>query len=358
MGSFQNRIMLISGVSKKKAQVGKVISLYSGCGGLDIGFYLAGFTPVWANDIDKHATNTYSELFPEHKVTTGSLLNQELPDDRDIDLVIGGPPCQGFSIAGKMDPNDPRSKHVWNFMNVVDKVSPKGFVMENVKSLAVNSRWKELIINLEKEAERMGYKTKLIVLNASHFGVPQARERMFLIGLKEGEFVEPEPLTKAKPVPLRSIFSELPAYGEVGNNGICTAKITTAKNPVLRRSPFAGMLFNGQGRPLNLDMPALTLPASMGGNRTPIVDQHQVSNPKGSSWITSYHAHLRNGGQPHNDVPNTLRRITVEEAAAIQTFPKGMKFYGTQTTKFRQIGNAVPPLLAYHVALAIRKALY
>jgi DNA (cytosine-5)-methyltransferase 1 len=357
MGSFQNRIMQINSVPNKSESVGKVVSLFSGCGGLDIGFNLAGFTPIWANDIDRHATRTYRELFPGH-VTTGSLLYQNLPKVSDIDLVIGGPPCQGFSIAGKMDPNDPRSKHVWNFMGVVDKISPKGFVMENVKSLAVNTRWNELINNLTKEANKMGYKTKLLILNASHFGVPQARERMFLIGLKEREVIDPLPISKDNPVMLREIFKSLPNYGKQGNDSICTAKITTAKNPILRKSPFAGMLFNGQGRPMNLDMPSMTLPASMGGNRTPIVDQHQIDDPIASSWVIDYHKYLMNGGKPHNDIPLSLRRITVEEAAAIQTFPINMKFFGTQTTKYRQIGNAVPPLLAYHVGLAVRQTMY
>lgn len=357
MGSFQNRIMQIKGVSSRLDEAGKIISLFSGCGGLDIGFYHAGFTPVWANDIDKFATSTYADLFQGHVVTTGNLVDQEIPKIDDLALVIGGPPCQGFSVAGKMDPNDPRSKHVWNFMSVVEATSPRGFVMENVKSLAVNTRWRQLIKDLEDKARALGYNTKLHVLNASHFGVPQARERMFLVGVKDGDIVDPLPTTAIKPVPLREIFMELPKFGENGNDSVCTAKITTAKNPVLRKSPYAGMLFNGQGRPMNLDTPAMTLPASMGGNRTPIIDQSLINNYENKSWIFEYHQYLLNGGEPHNDVPQSLRRITVEEAAAIQTFPIGMKFHGTQTTKFRQIGNAVPPLLAYHVALAMRKSL-
>lgn len=338
--------------------LGNVVSLFSGCGGLDIGFNMAGFNPIWANDIDKNATTTYQELFPNHTVTTGDLLSQKLPSIKDLDLVIGGPPCQGFSIAGKMDPNDPRSKHVWNFMGVVDKLSPRGFVMENVKSLAVNSRWSGLMISLIEQAKKMGYNTTLIMLNASHFGVPQSRERMFLIGLKDLTLTLPEPITRDSPKTLRSALQNLPKFGDIGNNSVCTAKITAAKNPILRKSPYAGMLFNGQGRPMNLDMPAMTLPASMGGNRTPIVDQHEIENPLVKSWIHEYHAHLMNGGSPNSSIPSSLRRITVEEAAAIQTFPPDMKFYGTQTTKFRQIGNAVPPLLAYHVALAIKNSLY
>lgn len=344
-------------ITREYEEIGNVVSLYTGAGGLDIGFYRAGFNVIWANDIDKYATETYQELFPNHDVRTGSLLDQELPNSKSVDLVIGGPPCQGFSVAGKMDPNDPRSQHVWNFMGVVNKLRPRAFVMENVKALAVNSRWSTLIQSLHKEAKKIGYNTKLMLLNAAHYGVPQARERMFLVGFKEIEPAKPNETTRNKFVTLKQTLEMLPNFGEKGNNTLCTAKITPAKNPILRKSPFAGMLFNGQGRPLNLDMPALTLPASMGGNRTPIIDQYQLINGESESWIVEYHRRLLNGGKPLENVPENLRRITVEEAAAIQTFPVSMAFKGTNTNKFKQIGNAVPPELAFHVAKSIRTAL-
>jgi DNA (cytosine-5)-methyltransferase 1 len=117
------------------------------------------------------------------------------------------------------------------------------------------------------------------------------------------------------------------------------------------------MLFNGQGRPLNLDAPAPTLPATMGGNRTPIVDQEQLDSGA-DAWVVDYHHRLWvEKRKPLRRVPYRLRRLTVEEAAAIQSFPIGMKWQGTTGQQFRQIGNAVPPTLAFHVASAIRAAL-
>lgn len=116
------------------------------------------------------------------------------------------------------------------------------------------------------------------------------------------------------------------------------------------------MLFNGQGRPLDLDRPAPTLPASMGGNRTPIIDQQQLIKG-GESWVVDYHAHLMAGGTPHRSIPERLRRLSVEESTALQTFPKGMHWAGKQSSQYRQIGNAVPPLLAFHVAAALRRSL-
>lgn len=344
-------------ISKEFEDIGNVVSLYTGAGGLDIGFYKAGFNISWANDIDKNATSTYNSIFPHHDIRTGSLLDQELPSKKNIDLVIGGPPCQGFSVAGKMDPNDPRSQHVWNFMGVVKKLAPRAFVMENVKGLAINHRWKVLLDSLQKEANKMGYTTKILLLNALNYGVPQARERMFLIGTKEGQIIAPKTTHNENPVTVTNALTKISRFGSLGNDSICTAKITPAKNPILRKSPYAGMLFNGQGRPINLDLPALTLPASMGGNRTPIIDQNILDDSSQESWVVNYHARLINGGKPLKTAPKHLRRITVEEASVLQTFPVEMKFHGTQSSRFRQIGNAVPPELAFNVAKAIRPLL-
>jgi len=112
------------------------------------------------------------------------------------------------------------------------------------------------------------------------------------------------------------------------------------------------LLFNGKGRVLDLDAPASTLAATMGGNRTPIIDE-ECLEASGPNWILGYHEHLMSGGSPLPKVPARLRRLTVQEAAAIQTFPEGMTFAGPVTTQFRQIGNAVPTRLAAHVARAV-----
>ncbi|MDA8210195.1 MAG: DNA (cytosine-5-)-methyltransferase [Actinomycetota bacterium] len=343
------------------------ISLYSGAGGMDLGFARAGFVPRWANDIDPFAVKTYNSAFSgdglgdtslAHQSTCGDILGQLWQlDGVEADLVIGGPPCQGFSVAGKMDPEDPRSMHVRHFMDVVEKVRPRAFVMENVKSLAVNPRWSGTRAVLIERAEQLGYSTRMHVLNSSHFDVPQTRERMFLVGLLTGmAHADPSPVTAHNPPTVRQLLASLPPLGEPGNAGGCPARITLAKRPVLRRSPYAGLLFNGKGRVLNLDAPAPTLPATMGGNRTPIIDQRALEDGK-PDWILEYHDHLMRGGKPLASAPPFLRRLTVEEAAAIQTFPPTMVWHGAQTAIFRQIGNAVPPNLAYHVALAVKASL-
>jgi DNA (cytosine-5)-methyltransferase 1 len=332
------------------------LSTYSGAGGMDLGFVWAGFRPVWANDFFPDATRTYAANLGDH-VHAGDILQAPLPDV-EVDVVVGGPPCQGYSVAGKMDPEDPRSQHVFTFMDIVERYRPRAFVMENVKNLAVNEKFQLIRESLFKRARDMGYHVELMLLNAADYGVPQARERMFLVGCLDRGVEMPSPTTAASRPSVREALGELPAWGQPGNDSLCRAKITPAKAPVLRVSPWAGMLFNGAGRPMNPDAPAPTLPASMGGNRTPIIDQRQWDEG-GESWVETYHRHLTHGGDPvsEGEIPASLRRLTVEEAAALQTFPPTWRFQGPQSAQFRQIGNAVPPVLAWHVARAVREAL-
>jgi len=337
----------------------KCVSLYTGCGGLDLGFHNAGFSTIWANDIDPLALQTFVTELERNggaipKIHCGDISGKPLPKPESADVVIGGPPCQGFSVAGRMDPNDPRSRQVWEFFRVVEHVRPRAFVMENVKALASNVRWRGIIQALEAKGEELGYQTRLLILNAADYGVAQLRERMFLVGLKNG--VMPTPIGKGHRKTVRQVLEKLPPYGSPGNDSICKAIVTAAKTPVLRKSPFAGMLFNGQGRPIDLESAAPTLPASMGGNRTPIIDQESLENSS-EPWVSTYHARLMSGGKIISKVPTRLRRLTVQEAACLQGFPLGMSFAGSQCAKFRQIGNSVPPALSEAVARALKLAL-
>ena len=160
-----------------------MLSLYSGTGGLDLGFVQAGFEIIWANDFEPFAVESYNQNFSEPAIC-GPIEEQELPKPGSADVVIGGCPCQGYSIAGHMDPADPRSQHVFHFMDIVEEMQPEMFVLENVKALAVNKRWTAIREYLELRAQTMGYHTELFLLNAVDYNVPQARERMFLIGSK------------------------------------------------------------------------------------------------------------------------------------------------------------------------------
>jgi len=328
----------------------KAISLYSGAGGLDQGLIKAGFEVIFANDSDKNACKTYKENHGSH-IECGDidLIKDELIQFQDkVDLLAGGPPCQGFSVAGKMDPDDPRSKHVWTFSDLVEKLQPKAFIMENVKALGTLKKWEPLRRTLLNNFRNLGYATNYVVLNSSEFDVPQARHRVFFIGFKVNSTLIPDlesmllPYKKAGPT-VREALSVLDKAGTGNNQGLSKAKITLAPNPIMRKSPYAGMLFNGMGRPTRLNGYSATLPASMGGNKTPIIDNLELYNNK-KSWVENYHSGLLKGKKPsdYKEAPKRLRRLTYQEAAIIQTFPLDYIWCGSQSSIFKQIGNAVP----------------
>lgn len=336
------------------AHNGRFASVYSGCGGLDLGFVQAGFELVWANDADADAIATHEAVFDFQSVP-GRLEEVRWPRRGSVELVVGGPPCQGFSVAGRMQAKDERNQGVWRFFDFVEHVEPDAFVMENVKALAASTRWSIARSSLVQRARDLGFTACLLILNAADYGVPQRRERMFLIGTRGRNIESPKGISQW--VSAGEALRKLPPFGASGNSTICAARITPAKRPVLRSSPYHGaLLFNGSGRPLRLDVPAPTLPASMGGNNTPIVDQAELDG-KAVPWVLSYHRRLCRGLPPITEVPRRLRRITVEEAAVLQGFPPEMPWAGSTSAQFRQIGNAVPPSLAASVARSIATAI-
>lgn len=335
-----------------------VISLFSGAGGMDIGFLNAGFQIIWANDIDKDACNSYKINIGDH-ITLASINNIDLSLIPDADVVIGGPPCQGFSVAGKMDLSDPRSQLIWSFYTVVKTKMPKVFVMENVAALARLDKFKKIRNELFKRYYELGYYIEYKVLNSKDYGVAQKRERMILIGTRLPYAIQ-FPDANKNIVSTRDILSNLPAQGIGINTGICNAKITIAQNPIYRKSPYAGMLFNGLGRPINLDEPAQTLPASMGGNKTPIIETNLLHDITSTSWVKEHHKLVESKtyfDAYSIEVPEYIRRITVREAARIQSFPDSYEFSGSQSQQYKQIGNAVPPLFAYHIAQSVRNSM-
>jgi DNA (cytosine-5)-methyltransferase 1 len=339
----------------------KALSLFTGAGGMDVGVLNAGFSVVAASEMDKHACNTYAQNHPSVELFRGDIADHfdEICAFTGIDLVVG-PPCQGFSVAGKMDADDPRSKLVFTFCDVVEQVKPKAFIMENVKSLGSLTKFQKVREELVRRMEASGYCVTMHILNAKEFGVPQSRERVFFTGVLRGiKKVSPAFFDRyKKPAPsLREAIGYLDRAGSLTNSQITKAKITLAAKPILRKSPYAGMLFNGQGRPLNPDAWSSTLPASMGGNRTPIIDEDHLYDGE-KSWVEEYHAQIMKGVESEfKEAPKRLRRLTVKEAALLQSFPPDYVFTGPQSRVFSQIGNAVPCDLAFVVASVIRQVL-
>ena len=339
------------------------VSLFTGAGGMDIGFEKAGVNVIFANELMKEAAETYKANHPGRTIVNDDINNviEKMNNYEGTDLVFGGPPCQGFSVAGKMDPDDARSKLIFTFLDVVERVKPRAFVMENVKALGFLDKWEPVRKKYLERASSLGYNCSPFILNATEYGVSQKRERVFFIGIKNNQDVFFEyhmndllEQQKTEAPTIRALLKSLGPAGTEKNPNTCTAKITFATNPIMRKSPYAGMYFNGQGRPINIDDYANTLPASMGGNKTPFLDEEYLYGDANEDWVVSYHRGLLNGTitPEFREAPKRLRRITINEAIRIQTFPDDYIFCGNKGRIYTQIGNAVPSKLAEVVANA------
>lgn len=342
----------------------RAVSLFTGAGGMDIGFERAGIEVVFANELMKEAAETYKANHPDVVMANDDIYNviDSLGQYKGVDLVFGGPPCQGFSVAGKMNPDDERSKLIFTFLDVVEKVQPKAFVMENVKALGTLEKWKPIRQKYLDRAASLGYICAPFLLNATEYNVSQKRERVFFIGIKDNKDSAFEENMKVllerqkKKAPfIRDLLQSLGRAGSSINPNTCTAKITFATSPIMRKSPYAGMYFNGQGRPMNVDEYSNTLPASMGGNKTPFVDEDYLYGDAEQDWVVGYHKGLMDGTvvPKFAEAPSRLRRITVKEAIRIQTFPDDYIFCGNKGRIYTQIGNAVPCNMAEAVAKAV-----
>lgn len=266
----------------------RALDLFAGAGGLTLGLSLAGWDVITAIEIDKWAAKTHKANFPVTNVLQ-YVRDVNFHSFRGIDLIAGGPPCQPFSVAGKqLSSADPRDM-VPQFIRAVSEAKPRAFLMENVPGLltARNALYTRQTVG---QLEDLGYRVYVSKLNASKYGVPQGRERVFFVGVRRGvTFVFPRQshglLGKHPVVTSRQALINVPDCEP--NRAI----VTYAKQPILRPSPWAGMLVNGQGRPINLDLPSQTIPATAGGNRTHIIDTNGV--------LLEYHRYLKSGGRPH-----------------------------------------------------------
>lgn len=338
------------------------ISLFTGAGGMDLGFESAGANIVLANEIDKTAAETYKINHPDTTMIVDDVKNifSKLNEFEGTDLIFGGSPCQGFSVIGKMNPEDERSQLIWSFLKAVEIVKPKAFVMENVKALATINKWKDVREKFIKKANDLGYGCNPFIINASEYGTPQKRERVFFVGIRNHFDFEQNiqtRITKQKRIAptIRDLFSDLGPAGSEKNPRTCNAKITFAVRPVMRKNPYDCLMFNGIGRPIDPDGYSRTITASMGGNMTLIVDEEFLHNPNANNWIQEYYEKLVSGGYTpvFEEAPERLRRLTINETKRIQTFPDSYVFAGAKTSIYKQIGNAVPCEMAKTIANAV-----
>lgn len=313
------------------------IDLFAGAGGLSLGLKEAGFHAVAAIERDADAVATYKAHVGADEVIERDAGAVDFTRFKGIDLVAGGPPCQPFSTGGlRLGQGDGRDL-LPVFVRAVLEAKPRAFLLENVPGLATLAH-RDYLVEVLAPLQRLYTFSGPHLLNAADYGVPQSRRRMILVGLREGEFRLPpgDPLHR---VAAGTVLSPKP-NGEPNRS-----QVVYARTPDLRPSPYHGHLFNGGGRAIDLNGPAPTMLASAGGNKTHWIDV--------GGHVPPYHAHLREGGKPRVGHVPDARRLTVEECAAIQTFPDGMTFTGSRSSRYTQVGNAVPVRLAQAVGEGI-----
>jgi DNA (cytosine-5)-methyltransferase 1 len=342
-----------------------VADLFAGAGGITEGFRRAGFVPAVAVEFDRWAARTYAANFGDHVLASpiekvsvrkdgcslywtglsleGDLVEIETPE---IDVLVGGPPCQGFSPLGRMNDwefSDPRNKLWKHYVRVLDAVAPKFFLIENVPEILKSEEYQRLL----RHVERLGYKVAADVLNAAEFGVPQNRRRAIIVGSSLG-----------KPyLPTASIFELRSVRDAIGDLPLEPDGL----NWHVRRNP----------RPMSLERYKCV---PEGGNRFDLMRNRPDITPRcwkrkktgstdvfGRMWWDEPAPTIRTeffkpekGRYLH---PTANRPITIREAARLQTFPDDYIFVGSNVQVAKQIGNAVPVTLAERIATHIRSKL-
>ena len=322
----------------------KIVSLFSGAGGLDRGFETAGFKIVWANECDKDIWETYEKNFPDTILDRRSILNIPSNEVPECDGLIGGPPCQSWSEAGALRGiKDKRGQLFFEHIRILRAKKPKFFLAENVSGMLAN-RHLNALNNIKKLFIDSGYRLSFALLNAFDYGVPQDRKRVFFIGIRNDldfKFKFPKPL-KHKLVLKDRIFdiqnSALPAKEKQKTNGYeCILQ-----NHEYMTGGFS-TIYMSRNRVRSWEEPSFTIQA--GGRHAPIHPQA----PK-MQFITQ-NKRIFIKGKEH-----LYRRLSIRECARIQTFPDNHSFYyNSLIAGYKMVGNAVPCNLAYYLAKAIKQ---
>ncbi|MBQ7190212.1 MAG: DNA cytosine methyltransferase [Kiritimatiellae bacterium] len=359
------------------------IDLFAGCGGLSLGFEQAGFDVVAAVEIDPIHAAVHEYNFPNAATICADIKNITGEDirkragigKRDVDVVFGGAPCQGFSMIGKRALDDPRNQLIRHFLRIVKDVRPKYSVLENVKGLTVGKH-AQFLTELINELKKIDYNILLPyqVLNAADYGVPQRRERLFLIAARTGQKLPTYPKPKKEKVTIREAISDLPdadLFDQLWDDDSVAVQWQT-------RSYYAQRLRclryddSNFGYDRIFDLGRLT--ASWRTKHGDISKQRFLAAPQGETEPHSRFFKLAWDGQsntlragtdsarggftsPRPIHPDFPRVITVREAARIHSYPDWFRFNKTKWHGFREIGNSVPPLLARAVGAEIVKAM-
>ena len=321
------------------------IDLFAGAGGMSLGFDNAGFKNLLAVEFNKDFAETYKKNFPRHNLIVDDIKNvtekqiHDIIKNEKVDVIIGGPPCQGFSIAGNIGRNfidDDRNRLFKEFVRFVKIIRPRMFVLENVAAMERHNKG-ETIKEIVSSFKEIGYDIKYKVLNAVNYGVPQERRRIFIVGaLGENSFEYPKEINNI--VTVKEAIDDLPKLenGETSEIPNHTAMKHSAQ--MLEKMSYV----------------------SDGGNRNDIPEKLRPKSGDSRKYIRY------NSKKPSFCVTGDMRKIfhysqnralTCRELARLQTFPDSFIFLGNAGNVQQQIGNAVPVLLANKIALQVKEVL-
>ncbi len=341
-----------------------VLDLFCGAGGLSYGFECAGFDILLGIDNDAKALETFELNHKGSKSICGDITQityedhiKPLLDGKQIDVIIGGPPCQGMSLSGPRKFDDPRNKLYLSYIRLVKEIQPKAFVIENVPGLVglFGGQIKDSII--EKFTE-MGYHIEYQILCSADYGVPQSRKRVVFVGTKVGSFEYPA--INPNVVTCSMALSDLPALeDELGEevSEYATLPQNHYQQLMRRRSD---VVLNHVAASHSDKVKKIIALVPDGGNYKNLPEEYRKSRNFHVAWTrfaSNKPAPTIDTGHRHHFHYKYNRVPTVRECARLQSFPDDFKFLGNKTQQFRQVGNAVPPLMAQAIAEQVKKML-
>jgi len=368
------------------------IDLFSGCGGMTLGFSWAGYNSLLASDIDENCELTFNKNFPNIPFICGDLSKlkkeefDEVVKNQEIDVIIGGPPCQGFSLANKRRntvSEDPRNKLFYEFVKILNWFNPKSFVMENVKGL-LSMQNGEVIKQIQYEFENageFGYEVRTQVLKASDFGVPQIRERVIIIGIRKDLNLTPEfPKRKiTEEITVDEAISDLPKINAGEGHEVMSYPCPPKNDYQIFMRKNSTNVYNHIAMKHTQRLIDRFKAIKPGKNLIDVWETHgavQRGNPGQKSEIKFSQNNLRlistkpaptiaASFQSNFIHPFLDRNFTAREGARLQSFPDDFIFEGMRTkmswekglSQYQQIGNAVPPIMAYEIAITLKRVL-
>ena len=338
------------------------IDLFCGAGGLSLGFANAGVKILAGIDNDASALETFKENFPQSLAISYDLTN--IGDDLikqlgDVDIMLGGPPCQGFSIAGKQNYDDPRNLLAQSYLELVEKITPSVVVIENVPNILTMEGGK-FAENIVKGLENIGFIVEICKLNCAEFGVPQKRKRVFFIATKALKFDLADLMKKKvnKKLTTYDALSDLPLLdNHLGEHEMLySVNYLNDYQRVMRKNTTKLRNHIAVDHKLKTKMIISMVPD--GGNYKDLPLEYQGTRKVNIAWTrmnSKKPCFTIDAGHNHHFHYEANRVPTVRECARIQSFPDNFIFLGKRTSQYRQVGNAVPPIIAEKIAESILK---